>query len=136
MINVHKIWMDEQNATNILKDVFGDKVSPQADPLWTLKIKLNKILKYGDDIEKTNLYIMFEAPIEKVLEYLHSDDYNEAVLWRINHQQSLQTMGRLGTVLASLSSVFISSPLSLPEYTWLSIPKTPSSPSLYSLFSR
>lgn len=121
-INVHSIWLSEENAKNLLVNVLHShkayQLNGSVDCLYTLKVELAKRIKQWEN-QDTNkeenkaalaVWLLFEAPLEapleEVPEYIDEPELQEIILWRMNNkilpqnelrkQQELQRLKNIG----------------------------------------
>lgn len=92
-INVQSIWLSEKDAETLLVDVIQSHKPSQllgSDRLYTLKVEIAKRLKEteagrGKQNETLGLWLIFEAPLDEVLEYIDEPNVQEIILWRMNN---------------------------------------------------
>lgn len=93
-INVQSIWLSEEDAEKLLVDVLQSHKPSQlvgVDCLYTLKIEIAKRLKDAEagrekkQNEALGLWLIFEAPLDEVLEYIDEPNVQEIILWRMNN---------------------------------------------------
>jgi hypothetical protein len=99
-INVHAIWLSEKDAKTLLVDVLHShkpyQLNNSVDCLFTLKAEIAKRIKQwetqninhnGQNKNKAALavWLLLEAPLENVPEYIDEPELQEIILWRMNN---------------------------------------------------
>lgn len=119
-LNINSIWLSEKDAKTILVDVLHShkpyQLNDAVDCLFTLKAELAKRIKQWETKQVTHknkkenkaalaVWLLFEAPLENVPEYIDEPELQEIILWRMNNKSLSQNELRKQQELERLKNV-------------------------------
>lgn len=79
-IRVRDVWVDDDTARKILTNIFNMKSTYDYDPLYTLRAKLDSMLKRKSKIP----WILFGAKLEEIPLYMFEPGLEEACWYRLD----------------------------------------------------